>query len=89
MSKYGEQLRELYRGRHFPDVSTMSDFRRVSRYWLGEVAAHVERLESALGNLVADWDSVDPLVQVPDEINVNEHWEEARLILGLPFPNEG
>ena len=35
-------------------------------------------LLAALTALVADWDNVDPLAQVPDAINVNEHWDAAR-----------
>src|ERR1700689_1754334 len=41
------------------------------------IAAAPELL-AALMQIVADWDNVDPNVQVPDEINVDDHWEAAR-----------
>jgi hypothetical protein len=34
-----------------------------------------------LKQLVADWDSVDPFVEVPDEINIDGHWNAARAAL--------
>lgn len=35
----------------------------------------------ALQQIVTDWESVDPEAQVPDEINVDEHWDAARAAL--------
>lgn len=42
-----------------------------------------KRLRSALAQLVIDWEKVPDDVQVPDEINVDEHWQAARDALGL------
>lgn len=38
-------------------------------------------LLAALKQLVADWESVDPRRQVPDEISIDEHWDAARAAL--------
>jgi hypothetical protein len=38
-------------------------------------------LLAALKQIVADWDSVDPFVEVPDEINIDGHWNAARAAL--------
>jgi hypothetical protein len=38
-------------------------------------------LLAALKQIVADWDSVDPFVEVPDEINIDRHWNAARAAL--------
>jgi hypothetical protein len=46
-----------------------------------ELADEIERLRAALATLVADWDAVSEDVQVPEEINVNEHWDAARAAL--------
>jgi hypothetical protein len=77
-------LRALSRGKHIPEVSTMKGgYRRISAYWLATVAARIEELEAALSALVDDWHSVPLDVQVPDEINEDEHWEAARKALGI------
>jgi hypothetical protein len=46
-----------------------------------EAADEIERLREALSDLIADWEAVPEDVQVPDEINVNEHWDAARTAL--------
>jgi hypothetical protein len=46
-----------------------------------EAADKIERLWEALVVLVADWDAVPEDVQVPEEININEHWDVARAAL--------
>lgn len=38
-------------------------------------------LLAALQQIVADWDSVDERVQVPDEINQDDHWDAARAVI--------
>jgi hypothetical protein len=38
-------------------------------------------LLAALKQLVADWDSVDPFVEVPEKINIDGHWNAARAAL--------
>jgi hypothetical protein len=60
------------------------EYRRVKRYWLRETGEYIRSLEfelretrAILRQLLKDWDSV----QVPDEINENEHWQRAREIL--------
>jgi predicted nuclease with TOPRIM domain len=50
---------------------------------LDEDKAEIERLRQALSTLVADWEAVPDNVQVPDEINVNEHWDAARVALQM------
>jgi butyrate kinase len=52
--------------------------------WLDRLADHVDDLESILATIVAAWESVPENVQVPDEINVDEMWDEARRVLGRP-----
>ena len=63
-------------------------YRRVKMYWLRETGEYIRSLEfelretrAILRQLVKDWDSVPENVQVPDEINENEHWQRAREIL--------
>ena len=57
-------------------------------YWLRETGEYIRSLEfelretrAILRQLVKDWDSVPEDLQVPDEINENEHWQRAREIL--------
>lgn len=40
--------------------------------------AAAPELLAALATLVSAWESVSPRVQVPDEINVDSHWNAAR-----------
>ena len=40
--------------------------------------AKLRRAESALATLIEDWEKVPETSQVPDEINIDEHWEFAR-----------
>jgi hypothetical protein len=48
---------------------------------LKQAEDEIERLREALSDLIADWEAVPEDVQVPDEINVNEHWDAARTAL--------
>ena len=74
----------LARGEHIRDVSTTRwEYRRIRASRLATVASRIRELESAPCNLVEDWHSVPPDRQVPDEINVNEHWDAARAALGI------
>jgi hypothetical protein len=41
------------------------------------IAAAPEMLE-ALKTILADWEAIPEDEQVPDEINVNEHWDAVR-----------
>lgn len=80
---YASSLRRLAAGQHVAGVSTMKGgYRRVHTYWLGRVGRRIERLEGVIASLVLAWESVPEDVQVPDEINVNELWEEARDAIG-------
>ena len=54
---YVNDLRNLAKGERVPLVSTMKDYRRVSRWWLGQVADHVESLEAMLGDLLREPDN--------------------------------
>ncbi len=72
----------------------MSDYRRVCRYWLGLVAKRLEDVErsnsqlySSLQRVVKGWESIDENDQVPEELNINEIWEEARKALDNAIPN--
>lgn len=83
MSELAKELRKLADGEHVSDVSTMKGgFRRVSTYWLGRAAIKIEQLEYSLGAILDAWESVPENVQVPDEINDNDLWNDARAALG-------
>ena len=45
---------------------------------------HFQGLRDALAQIVNDWESVPVDMQVPDEINVTEHWDAAKAALGIP-----
>jgi hypothetical protein len=78
-----QTLRDLSAGKRVPEISIMGGHRRICTFWLAQVASRIDELEAALGALVDDWHSVPIDVQVPDEINVNEHWDAARRALGI------
>jgi hypothetical protein len=72
-------LRRLNAGQYVVGVSTTKHgYRQVDCWWLGQVADRMERLEGIVESLVRAWDSVPENVQVPEEINVDELWAEAR-----------
>lgn len=82
MSMMASDLRKLALGKQVPDVSTLhGGYRRVNAHWLGTVASRMERLEKSLAAIVEAWESIPENIQVPEEINVNELWDEARAAL--------
>jgi hypothetical protein len=79
---FATDLRRVAAGRQIPDVTTTRHgYRRINGLWLAMLADHVDRLESALRTIVTAWESVPENVQVPDEINVDEMWDDARRVL--------
>jgi uncharacterized coiled-coil protein SlyX len=49
--------------------------------YIKQLELQIERLREALSTLVADWEAVPDDLPVPEEINVNEHWDAARAAL--------
>jgi hypothetical protein len=79
----------LAQGDKLPDATNIRlGYRRISLVWLREVGETIRSLEfelretrAALRRLVWDWESVPETAQVPDEINVDEHWARAKELL--------
>jgi hypothetical protein len=78
----------LAQGDNIPHALCMSGHRRINPIWLREVGERIRALEfelretrAALRRLVMDWESVPETAQVPDEINVDQHWARAKEIL--------
>lgn len=51
--------------------------------WERAMVQQNDRLRAALRALVEDFDSIPEDALLPDEINNNEHWDEARAALGM------
>ena len=48
------------------------------------LARRVRNLEACLTRIVQAWDSIPWESQVPEELNIDGMWTEARRLVGLP-----
>jgi hypothetical protein len=86
---FATELHDLVRDRHVPDVTTCTTndgCRRVNAVWLGQLSGHLDEVEAILSTIVTAWESVPDNVQVPDEIDDDALWAEARRVLSRPRP---